>query len=269
MEVCNTILKLPNEIEWILPNFKDKHKFNERRRIHNDNVYSMYPTRIATRGKSLAGAQHLLLRAKCGHGYQWSSQPLWWAPWIALWCVASLDIIQYHQEIKKTFPEVCLPSTTSCRPLLACWNIACVDQCCPAQGISWIAKLTSQEPDSVQGSGLEHDQRVGLQPNEGLRCVSLCQHSPVQWDEFGKPYDFCLMTSYDHMAPGRIRDMPWRSEGFIPQRCQDIIPNALIENIDASVVVQKKMKNLNVELIVRGWDMADPLSIWRIRQTYR
>jgi hypothetical protein len=28
----------------------------------------------------------------------------------------------------------------------------------------------------------------------------------------------------------------------------------LIENVDASVVVQKKMKNLNVELIVRGWE---------------
>eukprot|EP00439_Symbiodinium_sp_Y106_P067385 s2813_g11.t1 len=34
---------------------------------------------------------------------------------------------------------------------------------------------------------------------------------------------------------------------------KDIIPNALIENVDASVVVQKKMKNLNVELIVRGY----------------
>jgi len=33
----------------------------------------------------------------------------------------------------------------------------------------------------------------------------------------------------------------------------DIVPNALVENVDSSVVVQKKMKNLNVELIVRGY----------------
>merc|ERR1719222_75363 len=34
---------------------------------------------------------------------------------------------------------------------------------------------------------------------------------------------------------------------------KDIVPNALVENVDSSVVVQKKMKNLNVELIVRGY----------------
>merc|ERR1719284_1835640 len=34
---------------------------------------------------------------------------------------------------------------------------------------------------------------------------------------------------------------------------KDILPNALIKNVDSSVVVQKKMKNLNVELIVRGY----------------
>merc|ERR1719502_2357678 len=34
---------------------------------------------------------------------------------------------------------------------------------------------------------------------------------------------------------------------------KDIIPNALIEHVDESVVVQKKMKNLNVEWIVRGY----------------
>merc|ERR1719456_2221580 len=34
---------------------------------------------------------------------------------------------------------------------------------------------------------------------------------------------------------------------------RDIVPNALVENVDASVVVQKKMKNLNVEFIVRGY----------------
>merc|ERR1712066_2578 len=32
-----------------------------------------------------------------------------------------------------------------------------------------------------------------------------------------------------------------------------IVPNALIQNVDSSVVVQKKMGNLNVELIVRGY----------------
>ena len=49
-----------------------------------------------------------------------------------------------------------------------------------------------------------------------------------------------------------------RSCSYRHQCCQDIIPNALIENVDASVVVQKKMKNLNVELIVRGWGVAHP-----------
>merc|ERR1719217_754388 len=34
---------------------------------------------------------------------------------------------------------------------------------------------------------------------------------------------------------------------------RDIIPNALVEHVDSSVVVQKKMKNLNVEWIVRGY----------------
>merc|ERR1719316_1930577 len=40
---------------------------------------------------------------------------------------------------------------------------------------------------------------------------------------------------------------------YMFDKTKDIIPNALIENVDASVVVQKKMKNLNVELIVRGY----------------
>merc|ERR1719261_655397 len=33
----------------------------------------------------------------------------------------------------------------------------------------------------------------------------------------------------------------------------DVLPNALVENVDPSVVVQKKMRNLNVESIVRGY----------------
>lgn len=34
---------------------------------------------------------------------------------------------------------------------------------------------------------------------------------------------------------------------------KDILPNALVKNFDPSVVVQKKMKNLDVEFIVRGY----------------
>jgi phosphoribosylaminoimidazole-succinocarboxamide synthase len=34
---------------------------------------------------------------------------------------------------------------------------------------------------------------------------------------------------------------------------KDIMPNALVENVDGNVVVQKKMKNLMVEFIVRGY----------------
>merc|ERR1719401_1312483 len=33
----------------------------------------------------------------------------------------------------------------------------------------------------------------------------------------------------------------------------DILPNALVESVDTSVVVQKRMRNLNVEWIVRGY----------------
>merc|ERR1719409_1081975 len=34
---------------------------------------------------------------------------------------------------------------------------------------------------------------------------------------------------------------------------RDILPNALVEHVDPSVVVQKKMRNLNVEFIIRGY----------------
>merc|ERR1719316_874993 len=40
---------------------------------------------------------------------------------------------------------------------------------------------------------------------------------------------------------------------YMFDKTKDIIPNALVSNIDSSVVVQKKMKNLNVEFIVRGY----------------
>jgi len=37
------------------------------------------------------------------------------------------------------------------------------------------------------------------------------------------------------------------------EQTKDIVPNALVGNVDPNVVVQKKMKNLNVEFIVRGY----------------
>mmetsp|Transcript_47689 Transcript_47689/g.111668 ORF Transcript_47689/g.111668 Transcript_47689/m.111668 type:complete len:493 (+) Transcript_47689:47-1525(+) len=64
------------------------------------------------------------------------------------------------------------------------------------------------------------------------------------------------VSAFDYILPnlipfkGQVLNMI--SEWAFSQT-KDIIPNALIENVDASVVVQKKMKNLNVELIVRGY----------------
>lgn len=64
------------------------------------------------------------------------------------------------------------------------------------------------------------------------------------------------VSAFDYILPnlipfkGQVLNMI--SEWAFSQT-KDIVPNALIENIDASVVVQKKMKNLNVELIVRGY----------------
>lgn len=64
------------------------------------------------------------------------------------------------------------------------------------------------------------------------------------------------VSAFDYILPnlipfkGQVLNMT--SEWAFSQT-KDIIPNALIENVDASVVVQKKMKNLNVELIVRGY----------------
>merc|ERR1711937_337789 len=40
---------------------------------------------------------------------------------------------------------------------------------------------------------------------------------------------------------------------FTMNATKDIMPNALVENVDGNVVVQKKMKNLMVEFIVRGY----------------
>lgn len=64
------------------------------------------------------------------------------------------------------------------------------------------------------------------------------------------------VSAFDYILPnlipfkGQVLNMI--SEWAFAQT-KDIIPNALIENVDSSVVVQKKMKNLNVELIVRGY----------------
>merc|ERR1719391_508714 len=64
------------------------------------------------------------------------------------------------------------------------------------------------------------------------------------------------VSAFDYILPnlipfkGQVLNMI--SEWAFAQT-KDIVPNALVENVDSSVVVQKKMKNLNVELIVRGY----------------
>merc|ERR1719401_2430465 len=64
------------------------------------------------------------------------------------------------------------------------------------------------------------------------------------------------VSAFDYILPnlipfkGQVLNMI--SEWAFAQT-RDIMPNALVENVDASVVVQKKMKNLNVEWIVRGY----------------
>lgn len=64
------------------------------------------------------------------------------------------------------------------------------------------------------------------------------------------------VSAFDYILPNLI---PFKGQvlnmisAWAFSKTKDIVPNALIENIDASVVVQKKMKNLNVELIVRGY----------------
>merc|ERR1719401_721866 len=64
------------------------------------------------------------------------------------------------------------------------------------------------------------------------------------------------VSAFDFILPNLI---PFKGQvlnmisEFTMGKTSDILPNALIENVDASVVVQKKMKNLNVEWIVRGF----------------
>jgi len=64
------------------------------------------------------------------------------------------------------------------------------------------------------------------------------------------------VSAFDYVLPNLI---PFKGQvlNMISEwafaETKDIIPNALVSNVDSSVVVQKKMKNLNVELIVRGY----------------
>jgi len=64
------------------------------------------------------------------------------------------------------------------------------------------------------------------------------------------------VSAFDYVLPNLI---PFKGQvlnmisEWAFRNTSDIVPNALVENVDSSVVVQKRMKNLNVELIVRGY----------------
>jgi len=64
------------------------------------------------------------------------------------------------------------------------------------------------------------------------------------------------VSAFDYILPNLI---PFKGQvlnmisEFTMNQTSDVLPNALVQNVDASVVVQKKMKNLNVEWIVRGF----------------
>merc|ERR1719183_1822222 len=64
------------------------------------------------------------------------------------------------------------------------------------------------------------------------------------------------VSAFDYILPNLI---PFKGQvlnmisTWAFAQTRDIMPNALVENVDASVVVQKKMKNLMVEFIVRGY----------------
>mmetsp|Transcript_9922 Transcript_9922/g.30436 ORF Transcript_9922/g.30436 Transcript_9922/m.30436 type:complete len:520 (+) Transcript_9922:76-1635(+) len=64
------------------------------------------------------------------------------------------------------------------------------------------------------------------------------------------------VSAFDYILPNLI---PFKGQvlNMISEwafsKTRDIVPNALVENVDGSVVVQRKMKNLNVEWIVRGY----------------
>uniref|UniRef100_A0A7S0AY96 MGS-like domain-containing protein n=1 Tax=Pyrodinium bahamense TaxID=73915 RepID=A0A7S0AY96_9DINO len=64
------------------------------------------------------------------------------------------------------------------------------------------------------------------------------------------------VSAFDYILPNLI---PFKGQvlnmisEYTMAETRDVLPNALVENVDGSVVVQKKMKNLNVEWIVRGY----------------
>merc|ERR1719380_480759 len=64
------------------------------------------------------------------------------------------------------------------------------------------------------------------------------------------------VSAFDYILPNLI---PFKGQvlnqisEWTMNQTKDIVPNALVENVDPSVVVQKKMTNLNVEFIVRGY----------------
>mmetsp|Transcript_72828 Transcript_72828/g.206675 ORF Transcript_72828/g.206675 Transcript_72828/m.206675 type:complete len:509 (-) Transcript_72828:172-1698(-) len=64
------------------------------------------------------------------------------------------------------------------------------------------------------------------------------------------------VSAFDYILPNLI---PFKGQilnmisEWAFRQTSDIVPNALVENVDGSVVVQKKMKNLNVEWICRGF----------------
>merc|ERR1711937_1046668 len=64
------------------------------------------------------------------------------------------------------------------------------------------------------------------------------------------------VSAFDFILPNLI---PFKGEvlngisEYTMNATKDIMPNALVENVDGNVVVQKKMKNLMVEFIVRGY----------------
>lgn len=64
------------------------------------------------------------------------------------------------------------------------------------------------------------------------------------------------VSAFDFILPNLI---PFKGQvlntisEYTMAETKDVIPNALVRNVDPSVVVQKKMKNLNVEFIVRGY----------------
>jgi phosphoribosylaminoimidazole-succinocarboxamide synthase len=64
------------------------------------------------------------------------------------------------------------------------------------------------------------------------------------------------VSAFDYILPNLI---PFKGQvlnmisEWAMNQTRDIVPNALVEHIDSSIVVQKKMKNLNVEFIIRGY----------------